>query len=153
VKFPFYRLSPLLFGALFLATIIAKLIHPGSATLALEVLGLHYEWAAGIVAGVTAMELYLGTILLLRHDLKYALQLSTATLLIFTAYLFFLSSLANPPSCGCLGLNGIFRSSREEAIWGLVRNCAMLWGLKWTYDCHFPRPADVGTNRLIRSDS
>ena len=106
--------------------------------------------AKGIVASVTSIELYLGTILLLRIDLKYGLSLSTAIMFVFTAYLFYLSTLAHPPSCGCLGLTGMFQNSRVEAISGLARNCAILWALRWTYFRCFPRQPDEATLMIPR---
>lgn len=44
-----------------------------------------------------------------------------------------------PPSCGCLGLTGIFKSRKQEALFGLFRNCLILWALKLAYDYYFPR--------------
>jgi hypothetical protein len=34
-------------------------------------------------------------------------------------FLWYLSTLANPPSCGCLGLTGMFDSSRHDAVFGI----------------------------------
>jgi hypothetical protein len=45
--------------------------------------------------------------------------------------------MASPPACGCLGLTGLFNSSRHEALFGVFRNCAILWILKLSYDHHF----------------
>ena|SRR2546426_9227113 len=134
---------PALLGVLFVYSGIYKLLHPGPATMGLESLDVPYGWAKAIVAGVTALELYLGSILVLRISLKYALIFSTALMFAFTGYLFYLSALAHPPSCGCLGLTGIFQNTRHEALLGLVRNCAILWVIKWSYDHHFPRNADI----------
>jgi len=138
---PFYRHGPLLLGALFILAAISKLLHPGPATVALESLRVPTIWAKAIVATVTSLELYLGAVLMLKVDLRYALIFSTFVLFVFTAYLFYLSTLAHPPSCGCLGLMGIFQNSRQEALLGLARNCALLWAIKWTYDRHFPNGA------------
>ena|SRR5437879_2751104 len=51
----------------------------------------------------------------------------------------YLSTLAHPPSCGCLRLTGIFKSRKQEALFGLFRNCLILWSLKLAYDYYFPR--------------
>jgi hypothetical protein len=110
--------------------------------MALESLDLPYNWAKAIVASVIALELYLGAILLLKFSLKFALILATGLMFVFTAYLWYLSTMANPPSCGCLGLTGIFNSSKNEAVFGLLRNCVILWALKSAYGCHI-KPTNV----------
>ncbi len=86
------------------------------------------------VIGVTVLELYLGIILLFKLDLKYGLSLATALMFVFTCYLFFLANMAHPPSCGCLGLTGLFKSNKQDALFGVFRNCVILWGLKLGYD-------------------
>ena len=68
-------------------------------------------------------------------------------MLVFAGYLWYLSTLANPPSCGCLGLTGIFENSRNEALLGLARNFTILWAMKWSYDRHF-QDANARVNRL-----
>jgi uncharacterized membrane protein YphA (DoxX/SURF4 family) len=136
-----HRWMPAALGLLFLWAGLHKLLHPGTATMGLEALDVPHSLASALVAGVTALELYLGALLLLRRDLRYALWLATGLMLVFTGYLWYLSTLADPPSCGCLGLTGIFGNRRQEALFSLLRNCLILWAIKWTYDRHFPRPA------------
>ena len=46
--------------------------------------------------------------------------------------------MANPPSCGCWGQPGVFKSNKHEALFGVLRNCLILWALKWSHDRHFP---------------
>ena len=89
-------------------------------------------------ASVIVLELCLGAILIQKLDLKFALIAATGLMFLFAGYLWYLSTLANPPSCGCLGLTGIFQNSRHEALLGLARNFLILWAIKWTYDGHFP---------------
>jgi len=67
-------------------------------------------------------------------DLKYGLWAATGVLFAFTVFLWYLSTLANPPSCGCLGLTGLFKSNRADALFGIVRNVVILWLLKFAYD-------------------
>jgi hypothetical protein len=125
---------PLIAGLLFLYTAGAKLLHPGRAVAALEALGLSVGLADSMVAAVIVIELYLGVLLALRIDLKYALTLSIGVIFVFTGFLWYLAMLADPPACGCLGLTGVFDSSKHEAVFGVVRNCAILWALKLSYD-------------------
>ncbi len=146
------RCLPALIGLLFLYSSLAKMGHPGQATMALESLEIPYALAKWTIAGVTALELYLGVLLLLRWDLKFALGVTTGLMLIFTVFLWYLSTLAHPPACGCLGLTGLFENSRAEALLGVARNCLILWALKWAYDAYYPkappapqpRPGDEG---------
>jgi len=56
---------------------------------------------------------------------------------LLTGYLWYLSTLADPPKCGCLGLTGMFNSSKHEALFGVFRNCVILGALKLSFDHHF----------------
>src|SRR3989442_14821894 len=94
---------PMLVGALFIYAAAYKLLNPGQATMALESLEIPPRLANLIVAGVMILELYLGVLLFKKIDLKYAMIASTVLMLLFTVYLWYLSILAHPPSCGCLG--------------------------------------------------
>jgi len=139
----FLKHIPKLIGFIFIFAGCSKLLMPGQATTALESLDIPYGLANAIVIAVTILELYLGVLLILRIDLRYALVVSTCLMLAFTVYIWYLSTLAHAPSCGCLGLTGIFKSRKQEAWFGLLRNCLILWALKLTYDHHFPRkPAE-----------
>lgn len=134
------RLVPALTGILFVYAGLYKLLFPGEATLSLTSLDVPMGWASFLVATIIVMELYLGFLLLLRTDLKYALSAAMFLMFVFTVYLWYLSTLAHPPSCGCLGLTGIFNSTKHEAFFGVFRNCAILWLLKWSYDYYFKTP-------------
>src|SRR5262249_28961551 len=105
---------------------------------ALVVVGLPYSAARILIIAVTIAELYLGTVLALRTDLKLAMMCATGLLLAYTAFLWYLSTLAHPPSCGCLGLTGLFKSNKQAAVLGLGRNCLLLWMLRASYSYYFP---------------
>ncbi len=125
---------PIIVGFLFLYTGTLKLLYPSEPTGALETLGVG-PWAASwAIIILTVLELYLGILLLFKVDLKYALSIATALMFVFTCYLFYLANMAHPPSCGCLGLTGLFNSNKQNALFGVFRNCVILWGLKLGYD-------------------
>src|SRR5690242_2775782 len=128
------RHLPRLIGFLFLYAGVHKLFWPGQVTLALETIGFSNGLAGTVVALVLIAEIYLGTLLLTGIEARYAMGVSIALMLIFTGYMFYLSTMAHPPSCGCVGLTGIFNSSKHEAIFGLLRNCIILWLLKLSFD-------------------
>lgn len=67
---------------------------------------------------------------------------------VFTASLWYLSTLADPPKCGCLGLTGMFNSSKHEAFFGVFRNCAILWALRSSFDHHFKPTEKAGAPNL-----
>jgi hypothetical protein len=134
---------PLLLGLLFLSSGLFKLFRPMQATLALESLEIRYDLAKSVIAAITVIELYLGIILLLRMSRRWALSLSTAMMLVFTIFVFYLSLLAHPPSCGCLMLTGLFESTRDDARFGVLRNCLILWGLKISWNYHFGQKKSV----------
>src|SRR6266571_2593134 len=125
---------PRLVGCLFLYAAIYKLLYPGQATMGLVALDIPYKLATLIVTTTIVSELYLGVILISHIDLKYAISVSMGVMLLFTAYMCYLSSMANPPSCGCLGMTGIFKSNKEAALFGIFRNCVILWLRKLAYE-------------------
>lgn len=140
----FARISkqlPRIIGLLLIYTGAFKLLLPGQATTALETLGLSKGIASAVVVWALIAELYLGTLLILSIDQRFAIAASIVLMLLFTGYMFYLSTLAHPPSCGCLGLTGIFKSSKHAALFGLLRNCAILWALKFAYDACDPSRA------------
>ncbi len=139
--------TPLLLGLVFLYSGGYKLIFPGEATLALKVLDFGLKPAKAMIIAITVLELYLGTILVLKVDLKLCLRLATGLIFGFTAFLWYLSMLAHPPACGCMGLTHLFLSNRQNAMLGLVRNCGILWLLKWAYDYYVKAP-QTGEARL-----
>src|SRR5436309_1396132 len=115
----FLRYVPLVVGGLFEYAAVEKLLYPGEATLALYSLDVPLALAHVLVTAAIIVELYLGVLLIFRIDLKYSLSVSVVLMFLFTAYMWYLSTLANPPSCGCLGLTGIFKSSKHAALFGL----------------------------------
>jgi len=141
---------PIFLGLLFLYSGAYKLLHPGEAAYALMSLDLHRWLAIDSVVVVTALELYLGIILLLRANLKYSLTVSTVLLLVFTAYLWYLTTLAHPPSCGCLGLTGMFTSTRHAAIFGILRNVLLLCGVRLSYDYYIKPAAGVSAGMELK---
>lgn len=128
------KIVPAVIGALLLYSGIYKVVSPGEATLALKALDLPIWLAHSTIVVVTAVELYLGALLLGRIDLKFSLPAVTALMFAFTVFLWFLSTLAHPPSCGCLGLTGVFTAGKRGAVLGIARNCVILWLLRLGYD-------------------
>lgn len=137
--------APRVVGCIFILAAVGKLLNPNTATSALESLEVPYRWAEAVIFVVTVLEFYLGVILLLHRDLKWGLGASTALIFIFALFLWYLSRFASPPSCGCLGLTKIFATSKQEALFGLLRNVLLLWILKAGYDYYIKRP---GANRV-----
>lgn len=131
---------PTLIGILFVYSGILKLLHPAEAQYAIESLEVGHSLARGIITAVTIVELYLGVILIFKIDLRYAMIVATALVFAFAVFLFYLSTLAHPPKCGCLGLTRFFESNKAEALLGLFRNCVILWSLKLSYAHLFGEP-------------
>lgn len=146
----FGQYFPALLGLLLLYSGFYKVLHPGEATYALMALGAKSWLANTSVMLTTATELYLGLILLLRLDLRFGLIATTVLMSAFTVFLWYLSTLAHPPSCGCMGLTGIFGSTKKAAIFGLARNCLLLWGLKYSYEYYF-RSTAQGAGALLKA--
>src|SRR6266705_1374127 len=96
-----YKHTPAVVGLLLLFAGIYKVVYPAEAMAAVVALDVPGHWADFAVVVVTILELYVGTIILLRVDLKWGLRMATALVLSFAAFLFFLATMAHPPSCGC----------------------------------------------------
>lgn len=133
-----FRHTPALVGTLLVYSGSYKGIYPGEATLALMALGAPKALATIAISAVTCVELYLGIILMIGANRQVALWGVTALMLSFSIFLFYLTTMAHPPSCGCLGLTGAFSSGRQGALFGLVRNCVVLWLLRGAYDYYYP---------------
>lgn len=131
------RQVPTIVGILFIYAGCYKLLYPGESTFALESLEIRYPLAKMVVLIGIILELYVGIILVFRVSLRFGLSAGMALMLIFASYLCYLSTLAHPPSCGCLGLTGLFESSKHAALFGVFRNCIILWALKLSYDYYF----------------
>lgn len=131
--------TPRVLGFLFLYAAVAKLNYPVQAMAALESIGLRPNHAEWLIIDVTAIELYLAVILILQLNLRWGLALSMGVMSAFSVFLFCVSFMSSPPACGCLGLSQIFSSTRHEALFGLLRNCVILWALKFSYDYYFGR--------------
>ncbi len=86
------------------------------------------------VIAVTITELYLAVILLLKMDVRYGLIVAMGVMFLFSIFLWYLTTIAHPPSCGCMGLTAVFKSNKHNALLGLFRNCVILWLLKLAYD-------------------
>lgn len=137
---------PIALGLLFLYSGLSKALSPGAATHALRAVDVPRSLAEGIVVGVTILEIYLGIILLLRKDLRYGLAMVTGLLFAFTVFLWYLSTLAHPPSCGCMAITGIFKSNKHNAIVGIFRNCVLLYLGKVAHDYYFKPHLQMGSN-------
>jgi hypothetical protein len=142
---------PILLGVLLLYSGAYKALLPGEATYALVSLGLRGWLAQGTIILVTAVELYLGVILLGKIDLKDGLSAATLLMFVFTAFLWYLSTLANPPACGCLGMKWAFDSGKQGAILGIARNCIILWLLKISHDYYFGSGPERSANSAASS--
>lgn len=140
--------TPKVVGGLFLISGFYKLIFPAEATYALLSLDVPRVTAVFTVIGVTAVEFYLAVLLLAKLDTLRALMGASVLMFLFTMFLWYLATLAHPPACGCMGLTGMFRSTRHEALFGLVRNCLILWAVLISYNHHRSAPHQASPSKL-----
>jgi len=125
------RGGPAFFGVLFLIAAGMKIWSPAQAIISLEAIEINPRMAELIVASVTVLELYLGLNLLFNKRKILFLKGAVVLMLFFTFYLWYLTTLAEPPSCGCLGLTGVFESSKHEALFSFIRNVILLIYLRY----------------------
>ena len=121
------ELLPVVLGVLFLYAGLHKALFPTEPALALESLEIPPALAKWVILIVTTLEIYLSILLLFRISLSSALTGASILLFAFATYLWYLSTLADPPSCGCIGLTSLFDSNKDAAIFGLVRNVLLLY--------------------------
>lgn len=146
----FLKHAPALVGALLVYSGLYKAIHPGEATLAVVALGAPISLATIAIGGLTCLELWLGIVLIVGVNRQVALWAATGLMLSFSIFLFYLSTMAHPPACGCLGLTGAFSSTRQAALFGLGRNCVILWLLRGAYAYYYPRPTATPVKHDVR---
>jgi hypothetical protein len=138
---------PVLVGVILVYSGVYKAIYPGEATLALVALGPPMGVARIAIGALTCIELWLGIVLIFGVNRRVALWAATGLMLSFSLFLFYLSTMAHPPSCGCLGLTGAFSSNRQAALFGLGRNCLILWVLRGAYDYYYPASTATSLER------
>jgi hypothetical protein len=131
------RFAPRVVGGLLLYAGLHKLGFPGEAVYALQAVSLKHWTATALIGLVTAVELYLGFSLLSGKDLRFTLPCTVLLFFCFTVFLWYLSTLAHPPGCGCLGLSKVFQSNKSAAVFGIFRNCLVLWLLCASYESRF----------------
>ncbi len=134
---------PLVIGVLLVIAGIAKLFSPGVAIYGLEAVGVPEALATPGVVGLTVIELYLGIVLLLGWSTRIYLPAVIVMFLGFTAYLWYLSTLASPPGCGCLGLSEVFSSTKDQALFGMIRNTFLIGYMSASYSHLFPNVSDA----------
>src|SRR5712691_5442493 len=91
---------PSIVGLLFVYSGVYKLLYPGQATAELLSLAVNEHLAIFTITAITIVELYLGFILVIKIDLRYAMVASMGVMFLFSVFLCYLSTLAYPPSCG-----------------------------------------------------
>ncbi len=116
-------------AGVFALAAVLKALFPAEAVLGLEGLQISRPMAEAIVFVITAFEAQI-SLNLIAYPISRTAVLSAAILLVFlNLYLGYLITLANPPSCGCLGMIGLFKSSRHAALFGIVRNTLLIFAL------------------------
>jgi hypothetical protein len=140
------KFAPTLIGLLFVYSGIYKLFYPGEAAYALETLKISYGLSSAAIFIVTVLEIYLGVLLLLKADLRYTLWMATGLMFAFTVFLWYLTTVVNPPTCGCFGLSGFFKNAKHAAVFGVFRNCLILWMLKAAYDYYCKAPSGTAAS-------
>lgn len=128
---------PRAMGVMFLWAGLYKVVFLGQAIASLEALEVPRLLADRLVLLATSAEIYLGFLLFFKIAPRFAMRLAISVLFLFSTYVFYLSTLADPPSCGCLGLTGIFKNSRHQSFFDLTRNVLLLWAMTLSYSAMF----------------
>jgi len=124
-------LVPLLTGLLLAYAGFLKMVHPADSVLSLESLGSPRLVAELLIGTICAVELYLAFCLWLHPKDRANIMVTMCVFFLFTTYLTYLGTLADPPSCGCMGLTGVFESNKKNALVGAARNAILLLFLHW----------------------
>jgi uncharacterized membrane protein YphA (DoxX/SURF4 family) len=123
---------PYVIGLVFLYAGTQKLFDPSHFIKSFQILKVSDQLAFDLATFVTAVELYAAAMLLCFERKNTGCFVAMLSLICFTVFLLYLSTLAHPPECGCGPLLEFFKSSRQNALAGIVRNLALI-GLLWYY--------------------
>ncbi len=116
-------------GVLLLSAAL-KALSPDHIGVSLARLGLQGGLALPTLIGLVFAEAGIGAALLLapsRRVQVLAIGLLSTFCLVLLAFL----ALGNPPDCGCFGMMKLFRSARDEGVFGVARNLLLIAGLAW----------------------
>ncbi|MEQ2008644.1 MAG: MauE/DoxX family redox-associated membrane protein [Limisphaerales bacterium] len=118
-------------ASVFFTAAFHHVVNPAQAEVALGAVGVSPAAARVLVFTLGPVELHLGLLLLVGKWRRVGMKLSGLTLFVFSAFLWKLSALPEPPACGCLGLGPVLRDSRHELLLGLLRNVVLLFALSY----------------------
>ncbi len=129
------KLVPTIIGACFVLAGLLKAYDASELNRLLLFDHFPARWVTPIVWFIIQGEIILGCTLVFRIATRLAVALAIGVLVVFAGQLAYLLAYSNPPACGCLGNLEIFKSTRAEALFGLVRNGVMLAALAcyWRY--------------------
>lgn len=134
------KVGSLSVGALFLWAGLHTIWQPAEVALALAVLTMNIKLSTVLAICVGVVQIHIGLLLLLRHSSDEALRWGIALLFCFTVFLWYLRTLATPPSCGCPGLHGLFSSNCDAALFGMIRNVVLMLLLLGTFAAYRQDP-------------
>jgi hypothetical protein len=120
------RAIPYLLGVLFLYAGTYKGVNTGRTTESLMAINVPLGVAFALTLAVASVELYVACILLLSKHKLYPLCSAAGCLVIFTLYLVYIRTLANPPDCACGPLLEVFNTMYGSATFGILRNALLL---------------------------
>jgi len=132
MKFRVQSVVAWLLGSVFLYGAISKVVEAKATVEILkQVFGGGTEIMAGVLAAVVTLEFLLAYLLFYAPKKRFTLQLAFSTLIVFSAYLAYLGTLADPPDCGCGRLFKVFESNRKNAMLGVARNIVLCGAVAW----------------------
>ena len=126
---------PDLVGFVFIIYGTAKLFSPYLTVAVFGIFGVSPSIAYWLTICLIAVDIYLGVSLVVLRDRRVAPIVAFCCLCIFSCYLVYLITLAEPPDCGCGGIVRLFESNKSNAVFGLFRNVSLLIGLlAWSWN-------------------
>lgn len=126
---------PIILGFVFLISGFIKLFDASVTVATFVSLNFSENTAEILTFCLLFYEISIGVYLVFLKERNIVPKICLVTLCLFSAYLIYLLTLQKPPSCGCFGALKLFRSNKQEAVFGLVRNLALIllllyWMLK-----------------------
>jgi Methylamine utilisation protein MauE len=126
------RFGPPIVGILFALSASWKLLKPRELIESFAAHNMPSAISTPCVYSLALVEIYLAYGLCFAKNKRIAVMLGILCLAVFTLYLGYLASMAHPPKCGCGRLMELFESNRKNAIFGILRNFALI-GLLGAY--------------------
>ena len=153
VKSVFLYFIPVYLGVVLISSAMSKAIDRSEIMNSLTAINVAWQVAALITSVVVVSEVYLGLMLLRTPVKQYIIRCAIGMFLVYVGYLLYISTLANPPKCGCSSLMFTFKSNRDAALYGALRNMLYIYLMYYYAKCSFRAHSSISRLSVLEGNS